>query len=173
MHTFEPEAENLKLLRANVERNGLAGRVVVVPKAVKATSGTTQFFSTPMMGGGMQTTMETFANSFQHERVADVPCVSLTDHFAEHGIKRVRLCKIDCEGAELEIVRSLTAENAARIDAFVLEFHPQAYALKDLVAALETFDRYQLMFAPPKYCERQILWAISRETFREIAAGIV
>jgi len=171
VYSFEPDAQNLALLRRNVERNGFAHRVTVHGCAVKGHTGTTSFFTTPTLGGGMQTTMDNFAEFFGHDRVGDVPCTTLTDHAAAEGIGAIRICKIDCEGAELEIVQTITPEFAARIDGLVIEFHAEAYNPLDLVTALEKLGTHHLLLAPAKsFCERNVIWGVSHQRVREQAA---
>jgi hypothetical protein len=41
----------------------------------------------------------------------------------EHDIATVNLLKIDCEGSEYEVLRSLDAANWARIERVVIEYH--------------------------------------------------
>ena len=167
--SFEPEERNLSFLRENIARNGFSDRISVIPKAVKKESGTTRFYVTPQMGGGMHTTVEAFAAHNHHAQGSDVPCIRLADHFAANGLSRVRVCKIDCEGAELEIIQSLTPELISMIDGMAIEFHPEAYSVRELVATMESFGTHHLMLAPPKYCERNMLWAVSRTALYESA----
>jgi hypothetical protein len=49
--------------------------------------------------------------------------VSLPHIMDEHGIGRVNLLKIDCEGSEYEVLRSLDAAHWARIERVVIEYH--------------------------------------------------
>jgi FkbM family methyltransferase len=164
--TFEPDADNRALLKKNIDDNGLGDRVTLVPCAVQARSGKTTFYTTPALGGGMNTTTPLFANH-DHQQTQDVPCVSLADHIAAHQLGAIRVCKLDCEGAELEIIKGLTPELAARIDGFVMEFHPPAYPPSELIKALEELGTHHLMMAPPKaHCERSIIWAVSRTSLR-------
>ncbi len=53
-----------------------------------------------------------------------VDCLTLEDVFSQHGIERCDLLKIDCEGAEYEILYSIPRELWRRIDRIYLEYHP-------------------------------------------------
>ena len=169
VYAFEPDRENFALLEQNVAANGFTSMVKLFPSAVKGRAGTTTLFRTGQLGGGMNTTSTEFA---EHMGLAaadavEVPAVCLADLLQQEKIERVRLCKIDCEGAELEIVKSLSREEALRIDSFALEFHPHAYAPVRLIEALESWDTHHVFAAAPKYCERELLYAVSKTAFKE------
>jgi len=169
--SFEPDPENVKLLERNLQTNKLVSQVTVIAAAVKGSSGETRLFRTDRLGGGMNTTIPHFAQElgFDQQDVVAVAAVKLADELKKRGIDQVRLCKMDCEGAELEIVQSLTQEDMERVDSFALEFHREAYAPKELVAALERWDTHHIFLASPKsYCERDILYAVHKRVMREV-----
>jgi hypothetical protein len=81
---------------------------------------------------------------------------------------------MDCEGAELEIIESLAVEDAARIESFAIEYHPQAYSPLRLIEVIEGWGTHHVFAAGPKYCEREILYAVLKTAFRaapEFAKG--
>jgi FkbM family methyltransferase len=169
--TFEPDAENVRLLRSNLEANGFTKRVKIVQTAVKATVGEVRLFRTDRLGGGMNTTIAQFAKQFgfDAQESVQVLAVDLPSAMKAEAIERVRLCKMDCEGAELEIVETLTAAEMERIDAFAVEFHRDAYSPDLLVAALERWGTHHVFPAASKsYCHRDILYALSKKMVREI-----
>jgi FkbM family methyltransferase len=169
--TFEPDFENVRLLRSNLEANVFANRVKVVPAAVKATAGEVRLLRTERLGGGMNTTVSQFAKQlgFGDGESILVSAVDLPSTLKVEGIERVRLCKMDCEGAELEIVETLTAAEMERIEAFAIEFHRDAYSPDLLVAALEKWGTHHVFPAASKsYCHRDILYALSKKLMREI-----
>jgi len=55
-----------------------------------------------------------------------VSCMTLASLMGEHRIAHVTLLKLDCEGAEHEIVAALTPELASRIDHIAMEIHDVA-----------------------------------------------
>ena len=173
--SFEPDPGNIRLLEQNLQANGLASKVKVIPAAVKAHAGEVRLFRTDQMGGGMNTTMPHFAEQlgFAEGDSQIVPAVSLPEVLKAEGVDRVRLCKMDCEGAELEIVSSLTKDDMGRIDAFALEFHREAYSPMDLVKALERWGTHHVFPAASKsYCQRDILYAISKRAMDEILCPV-
>lgn len=52
-----------------------------------------------------------------------VPVTMLTQLMAAHGIAHCHYLKLDCEGAEHDIVGTLTPASAARIDGITMEVH--------------------------------------------------
>ena len=55
--------------------------------------------------------------------VQRVSCQNLEDLLQSNGIKRVALLKLDCEGAEHEIIDTMSPDLARRIDNLIIEFH--------------------------------------------------
>ncbi len=96
----------------------------------------------------------------------DVAAVNLHQFLQEETIPRIRLCKMDCEGAELEIIESLDPADAARIDSFAIEYHREVYAPVQMIEALERLGTHHISAAPPKYCERAMLYAVSKAVFK-------
>lgn len=54
----------------------------------------------------------------------DVECITLADIFRENAVDRCGLLKLDCEGAEYEIIPSIPGDLWPRIDRVSLEYHP-------------------------------------------------
>jgi FkbM family methyltransferase len=145
---FEPDPKHFALLERNLSRNGLSSQVSTRQQAVGAKTGMVDFFVSPLIGGGMNTTVANFASKFDHVKSEPVSCVTLKEVLKESLAEQVRLCKIDCEGAELEILRSLHPDEADRIDAFALEYHSSAYKVSDLIECMLAWKTHQVMFAP-------------------------
>ncbi len=69
-----------------------------------------------------------------------VPTISLNTVIEQENIHKINLLKVDCEGAEYGIFRSLTDENYKKIDKISLEFHhfQKGVHYKELVDILES-----------------------------------
>jgi hypothetical protein len=89
-----------------------------------------------------------------------VALTTFDDILAENQIDRVRICKLDCEGAEWMILKAINAETAAKVDAFVIEYHWAGYDVKELVRHVLSWGTHQVSYAEDKYCERMILRAV-------------
>jgi FkbM family methyltransferase len=116
--TFEPEAANYSLLVRNIAANSCAN-VVVTHAAVAASRGTVRLFKADQ--GGFHSIVTDRAKDSQ--RFEDVPSIGLKDIFDEHRIERCHFLKLDCEGAEYDILYGLPAEYYARIDRIAMEYH--------------------------------------------------
>ncbi len=121
VYAFEPAAENLDLLRKNVELNGYRN-VVVVPKALADRPGIMDFYLCPL---------ETTCNSFYYRseeysrQPVKVEVTTLDDFLEAEGWPRVDVVKIDVEGAERMVLagmrRLLARKGALRL---IVEVNP-------------------------------------------------
>lgn len=116
---YEPDPGNHALLSENT---GRLGNVVAFRKALAAGIGTAALFVSPNPSahslcpegggcGGESVTVET---------------VSLESVFAEHGIGRCDLLKLDCEGAEYDVLYATPAALWRGIERVAMEYHPAA-----------------------------------------------
>ena len=115
--TFEPEGENFRLLTRNLALNRCRN-VMAVQAAVAGTSGTVRL---RLAGaGGFHSVVRDRAGTH-----GDVPveAVSLADIFDRHEIQRCNFLKMDCEGAEYEILYAATPELMRQIDKIAMEYH--------------------------------------------------
>jgi FkbM family methyltransferase len=113
---FEPNPDVAEIARRNVMLNGLEDRIRVRTKAVAAKPGKRPFFFKSFHPGASSFRAEVGAKQLQ------VDTVSLSNIIHELG--HVGLLKMDCEGAEYEILPAAYAEGALRdIDNMALEVH--------------------------------------------------
>jgi FkbM family methyltransferase len=120
VYSFEPMAANVERLKANVAANGLAG-VTVVPKAIGARTGVIQADITWEASVSPRASA-TIAPATDH--TTPIEMLSLTDALAQIP-EPVFLMKLDCEGAEFEIVDQLDAASCSRIGNLTFEVHDQ------------------------------------------------
>lgn len=114
---FEPSPRNFAILRKNVEDNRLAGRVTPFQMAVSGEKGEKTFHLMGTTGGN-----SLFAYGDGGTTIT-VRTTTLQDVFVEQGIERCDLLKLDCEGAEYEILYGASDELLSRIGNIVLEYH--------------------------------------------------
>ena len=170
---FEPDRTSFAMLERNLTRNNFSTRVTARREAIGAEAGVTNFFVSPMLGGGMNTTSAVFASRFDHVKSEPVSCVTLSDVLGENKEERIRLCKLDCEGAELEILRSLKPDEAARIDAFALEYHSAAYQVEELIECMLAWETHEIVFASANGgAPVTVIHAIGKRELREFAAAL-
>jgi FkbM family methyltransferase len=171
---FEPDPETYPFLVANIAANGLAARVRTFPTAVAGHEGVAALRTSARLGGGMSTLSPEFAsaNRLELTSIVEVRTETVPQILARLGIERVRLLKLDCEGSELEILRSLrdlAPEALAWIDSIAVEYHPQAYPLPDLLAALLSLPGFHLSKVVTQEVSNANLNAVSDRAFREWA----
>lgn len=110
--TFEPLPEHYELMVKNLSHPQLS-HIVCVNAAV--TDGKTKETTTYVPGRRR-------AGGGQDEAVV-VPALSLADIFETYQVKHCDLMKMDCEGAEYEILFSAPRELLSRISRISLEYH--------------------------------------------------
>ncbi len=119
---YEPCSESFAILKQNLALNRLDGVACAERFAVGAQDGETLFmpvssctYNAPVevVGGGE-------AGGAAHEEVSTI---SIPGIVAKHGLERIDYAKIDCEGAEYEILPNLPAETLRRIGLISLEYH--------------------------------------------------
>ena len=161
---FEPFPESCLRLRANVERNGFSSCVTIAQAAVSAAPGKATMWCTGFTGGGANTIFETFAiaSGLDFKGTMQVDTVTI-DAILAAIPGRIRLCKMDCEGSEYDIIRGLP--DPSRIDSFAMEFHPGVYRLRDLVAIMTAWGTHQIGFSKTA-C---VLYAVRNEILSEYA----
>jgi FkbM family methyltransferase len=121
---FEPDPENFCRFRAHLAEEIQKGWVTVLPVAVGGYGihplvNLTGYLRAPdeVNTGGAR-----LADATEASRL--VPAVSLDNFLRHHEPRPVALLKLDCEGAEWDIVRLLDARQAGRVAAVCGELHP-------------------------------------------------
>ncbi len=142
---IEPNPHALECLSMNIDRNDLRN-VTIVPAAAGGEHGTMElvyhpgweamahstaveapwFLSKSRMGRLARWLMQRLLRHSDHP-AAGPPIVvqlkPLSHIMEEHGVATVNFLKIDCEGGEYEVMRSLDARHWARIERVVVEYH--------------------------------------------------
>jgi FkbM family methyltransferase len=137
---FEPVPANFQLLARNIELNGLQDTVIPSACAVWSTTGTVDLYvSDDEDFDGLQLVTNTGKATGHNDLAAagaerlNVPAVSLEDIVARHNIEAIDLLKLDCEGAEYEILFSASQATVERIRRVVMEVHAtRTYGRRDL-----------------------------------------
>ena len=120
---YEPVPDSHRLCLRNIEANG-ATHVVAVPKAVTGDGRPITLAARRDFLGGASAHYDgaRVAGPGHVQYTAD--SVTLDQLFADHGITRCKLLKIDCEGSEHEILRAATVLD--RVEYLSGEFHINA-----------------------------------------------
>ncbi len=161
IYAYEPSSSNYAMLLANLAANGVHN-VVPVQAAVSGTAGTLELVWSPLQTAGASASLDAAGRQAlvdQGWSRETVPCVTLDDVFATHGIDRCAFLKLDCEGAEWEIARQARA--LERVDAMALELHlPMSRQGEGIPALQQEFGA--LVMARARYPETVLsstVWA--------------
>lgn len=130
---FEPFPESAALFRRNQALNQVAN-VTLFEQAVAGADGELSLnISAPA------SVQHSTARAPAEGATIAVATRSLAAVFAEHAVERCAMLKLDCEGAEFEILLGLDAAALARVERIALEYHDgvTAYSHRDLVAHME------------------------------------
>ena len=167
VQAFEPFPDNCNRLRKNVHSNGFSSLVEISQKAVTAETGRAKLLCSSFLGGGANTIMESHARALGKDfsNIIEVETISI-DCVLNKIDGRVRLCKIDCEGAEWEILARIS--DPTKVNSFAIEFHPGAYNLRKLVQGLMNWGTHQIGFATKAY----ILYAVHNEVLADYADAL-
>ena len=116
VHAYEPDPQTCAVLRRNVDANGLSSRVRIWNEAVAGESGTLRLWR----GEG---SIVASAHLRESARGAscDVPAVTLQT-VVSRTTGRVGVLKLDCEGAEADILEAAGPALDA-VDYIVAEYH--------------------------------------------------
>jgi len=140
VYAFEPFDESYNLLKKNIELNKFEN-ISTFPLAVWSKSGDLILDLTN--GEPLQSpTVEVLENSFSNEEIKKVQAVSLADLINGNEITKIDLLKIDCEGAEFEILCACGPEIFFKIDRITMEYHDgfQGHTHSELVDLLSDYD---------------------------------
>ena len=116
IYCYEPVTRNFDYLQRNIDINSFGERVTAIRCAVAAQRGEIDIALS-------ESPLHSFVISsgqFKHERVH---CKTLREVLDEHGLERVDLLKMNCEGAEYEIFDSCSQADFQRIPNIRLEYH--------------------------------------------------
>lgn len=114
--SFEPFSENFRMLRQNVDANRL-GMVTCVNKAVAAKPGRAAFRLDPDDQGS-----HGLADGGPGEVIV-VDCCTMEDVFRDYSINQIDYLKMDCEGAEYEILLGMPTPLLQRVRRISMEYH--------------------------------------------------
>lgn len=125
IYSFEPMRANFELLSENINANSLAERVKPFQLGLAAKAGTHRLYLSGSPFHSLYTENE-------GAEFVDIECATLADIFESNGLGTVDMLKLDCEGAEFEILYELPDEYFARIKEIRMEYHNQTDPEKNI-----------------------------------------
>jgi FkbM family methyltransferase len=122
---FEPETKNFQLLKKNIKFNKLKN-VKIYRLAITKNKGKRKLHLNPKNTAAHTLKLELEKNydiKKPKEKYETVKCTTLEKIFKKHKIKKIDLLKLDCEGAEFEILYTLPEKYFQKIQNITLEYH--------------------------------------------------
>ncbi|MDO8512631.1 MAG: FkbM family methyltransferase [bacterium] len=116
VYAIEPMPDNYALLQANIELNNLKN-IITINEALSADNEGRNLNVSNSTGG------HSFIFSNNKNGELGVNTESLSVLFAKHNIQHIDLLKMDCEGAEYEILFNTPKETMDKIDKISMECH--------------------------------------------------
>ena len=150
--SFEPDTKTYNLLIENIRINSI-NNIKAYNKAVSLESNKTiRLFLHPNYSGGNTTCSDdnafnVFNSTNNHVDFIDVLTISFDDIITEHNLFSVGLLKIDCEGAEYEIIYGSNCFKEGIVKNLVGEFHKINYNTKSLNIPHDLFE----------YCKKYVI----------------
>ena len=134
VYAFEPTPGSFKLLQENLRLNNITN-AQVFPQAIWSAGKQVVINTTEGQPG--QFTSQAAQDDWTKQENIPVPSISLEEAFEATGLGHCNLMKIDCEGAEYEILFNTPDEILQRVERIVMEYHDGMgpYSHRDL----ETF----------------------------------
>lgn len=117
---LEPDENSFRQLTRNLQLNSLSN-VVPLRLAVGGHEGTVSFHSSEL--ALFSSTYASVNGVDIGGTVQEVSMTTLNTIMNDHGVRRCDYLKLDCEGAEYEIIRTLSAEIGSRIEQITMEIH--------------------------------------------------
>ncbi len=168
VYAFEPHPTTFEGLTRNIRLNGFGGSVTAECAAISDFEGDADLLCSTYLGSGANTLYSSVADSANASLGKKLPparvCVRRLASAIPGGV-RVRMLKMDCEGAELAILRDL--EEPERFDSIALEYHHDAYPVDTLIQTILGFGTHQVYAV-----HGHIIHAIRTETLLEFAGGL-
>jgi FkbM family methyltransferase len=115
--SFEPSPNSFSELKKNIGLNKLEHTVFPFSEAIDKQNGIRDLYVSNEYGA-----INSLYSSDSLEKVS-VKCITLKDIIEKNDIHFVDYLKLDCEGAEWEILNNLDSETARKIKVIGMEFH--------------------------------------------------
>ncbi|MEK6855510.1 MAG: FkbM family methyltransferase [Nanoarchaeota archaeon] len=117
VYVFEPDPENYELLNFNISANK-ADNIIPIKKAVSFKNESRDLFLSEE-----NQEAHSFFNKSKNPQKITVETIALKDFMSKSRISKVDFLKIDCEGAEYEILYNCPQDILKKISKISMEYH--------------------------------------------------
>lgn len=161
VYSFEPNKEVLPLLDENINLNKKRELIFVHPLAIATKKEPRELYFEPHNWGGASLLKDELSG--KELITLQVQCITMADIFHLMPGGRIDILKIDCEGAELEILSGLDSAMCKKINILFVEYHEPRTSAEELENILR-----QLGFTVTHAKDMPALYA-RRSVFNEAA----
>ena len=123
---IEPNTISYNTLVKNIEANDLQHKIAALHIAVSNVSGESIFIP---RDSNPENVSLAFVNEQQLDSYETVTTLSLPDIIKDSQLQQIHLLKMDCEGAEFQILLSMQASDLKCIENIVMEYHDEPQPL--------------------------------------------
>ena len=124
IYAFEPVRQNYENFLKNIELNKIPPKTITLEnKAVTSDGRVVNMKINPLNTGGSSISDIISVGGISQDINNNVQSISLNGIFNKYNIKKLSLLKIDCEGAEYEILYNTNRMNLKKISKLRGEFH--------------------------------------------------
>lgn len=127
---YEPNPVLHSFLVDNIHKNDLSGLITAHCLAVAKSPGERKFWGQTMI---YEATKHPITKQMTDEKPISVRATTLPDIFTVHKIERCDFLKMDCEGAEFEIILNTPSKVLRKISKMEIEYHFDPQPLLDYI----------------------------------------
>lgn len=142
IYTFEPSSDNYSLIKKNVKLNKLLNVIVYNKGLFKESEKKIFYLNKKALGSSSLFEVESSNEEYKKQIIKTI---GINRFLTISNIKKVDFLKLDCEGAEYDIIYSLFKNILKNIRCIVIEYHEyldikgKMYTKKELIKYLKKF----------------------------------
>ncbi len=119
--SYEPSSENYRMLSKNIAENHLESQIQAFQSAVSSQNGVQALYLNARGSGGNSLFESSVSETFSGQEVVSV--VTLEGIFDKNGLSQIDFLKLDCEGAEWEILMYSSLSTLSKVKQIAFEWH--------------------------------------------------
>ncbi|WP_288623545.1 FkbM family methyltransferase [uncultured Brachyspira sp.] len=123
IYAFEPVKQNYENFLKNIELNNINEDIIKVFNLAITKDRRDVILTSPFYNSGASNIYDNYSNGIVLNNDISIKSITFDDIFSNNNISKCKLLKIDCEGAEYEILYSANVENLKNCEYMRGEFH--------------------------------------------------
>ncbi|HQS53425.1 MAG TPA: FkbM family methyltransferase, partial [Daejeonella sp.] len=131
LYSYEPFLKNFEQLEQNINLSKLRNIEIFQKGIGGRTRSEKLFLNKSNLGGHSLYEMEARNSEF-----VEIEIIGIADLLSNLGLDRIHLIKMDCEGAEYEIIKALDVDLVSGVEIILFESTESVYDLNELLAHL-------------------------------------